>query len=101
LQTNGYFNLPSLSGYSHKPEEYASPEDMANGVKVLALTMAKAVAGVTCERLEESSHPVPKQTPVLFPTISCTALASPSSSLHQACIMTIIHQGLGIKLSSG
>ncbi|KQK05414.1 hypothetical protein BRADI_2g19950v3 [Brachypodium distachyon] len=28
-------------GYSHKPEEYASPEDKANGVKVLALTMAK------------------------------------------------------------
>jgi ureidoglycolate amidohydrolase len=29
------------AGYSHKPEEYASQEDMANGVKVLALTMAK------------------------------------------------------------
>ncbi|TVU49302.1 hypothetical protein EJB05_00610 [Eragrostis curvula] len=31
----------SPMGYSHKPEEYASPEDMANGVKVLALAMAK------------------------------------------------------------
>ena len=30
-----------VAGYSHKPEEYASPEDMTNGVKVLALTMAK------------------------------------------------------------
>ncbi|KDO45907.1 hypothetical protein CISIN_1g0484611mg, partial [Citrus sinensis] len=28
-------------GYSHKPEEYASCEDMENGVKVLALTLAK------------------------------------------------------------
>jgi ureidoglycolate amidohydrolase len=30
-----------VTGYSHKPEEYASPEDMANGVQMLALTMAK------------------------------------------------------------
>ncbi|KAK9179788.1 hypothetical protein WN944_025927 [Citrus x changshan-huyou] len=28
-------------GYSHKPEEYASGQDMENGVKVLALTLAK------------------------------------------------------------
>ncbi|GJM95251.1 hypothetical protein PR202_ga11963 [Eleusine coracana subsp. coracana] len=34
-------NVFSMAGYSHKPEEYASPEDMSNGVKVLALTMAK------------------------------------------------------------
>ncbi|KAI3503260.1 hypothetical protein L1887_31699 [Cichorium endivia] len=27
--------------YSHKPEEYASPDDIANGVKLLALTLAK------------------------------------------------------------
>lgn len=30
-----------IAGYSHKPEEYASIEDIANGVKVLALTLAK------------------------------------------------------------
>ncbi|XP_025808669.1 probable ureidoglycolate hydrolase isoform X1 [Panicum hallii] len=36
-----YSIRPSPFSYSHKPEEYASPEDMANGVKVLALTMAK------------------------------------------------------------
>jgi acetylornithine deacetylase/succinyl-diaminopimelate desuccinylase-like protein len=29
------------AGYSHKPEEYASVQDIANGVKVLALTLAK------------------------------------------------------------
>ena len=29
------------AGYSHKPEEYSSTEDIANGVKVLALTLAK------------------------------------------------------------
>lgn len=28
-------------GYSHKPEEYASIEDIANGVNVLALTLAQ------------------------------------------------------------
>ncbi|XP_012069782.1 ureidoglycolate hydrolase isoform X3 [Jatropha curcas] len=31
----------SPMGYSHKPEEYASIEDIANGVKVLALTLSK------------------------------------------------------------
>lgn len=30
-----------FAGYSHKPEEFASLDDMANGVKVLALTLAK------------------------------------------------------------
>lgn len=29
------------AGYSHKPEEYASIENISNGVKVLALTIAK------------------------------------------------------------
>ncbi|OEL27771.1 putative ureidoglycolate hydrolase [Dichanthelium oligosanthes] len=37
----GMIFIPCYKGYSHKPEEYASPEDMSNGVKVLALTMAK------------------------------------------------------------
>ncbi|KAG2630513.1 ureidoglycolate hydrolase [Panicum virgatum] len=37
----GMIFIPCYKGYSHKPEEYASPEDMTNGVKVLALTMAK------------------------------------------------------------
>ncbi|KAL9408256.1 hypothetical protein AB3S75_046752 [Citrus x aurantiifolia] len=37
----GMIFIPCYKGYSHKPEEYASGEDMENGVKVLALTLAK------------------------------------------------------------
>ncbi|KAJ4744920.1 N-carbamyl-L-amino acid amidohydrolase [Rhynchospora pubera] len=37
----GMIFIPCYKGYSHKPEEYASTEDISNGVKVLALTLAK------------------------------------------------------------
>ncbi|KAL5702041.1 ureidoglycolate amidohydrolase [Ranunculus cassubicifolius] len=37
----GMIFIPCYKGYSHKPEEYASGEDIANGVKVLALALAK------------------------------------------------------------
>ncbi|KAK1287599.1 hypothetical protein QJS10_CPB19g01148 [Acorus calamus] len=37
----GMIFIPCYKGYSHKPEEHASIEDIANGVKVLAVTMAK------------------------------------------------------------
>ncbi|GMJ08329.1 ureidoglycolate amidohydrolase, ARABIDOPSIS THALIANA ALLANTOATE AMIDOHYDROLASE 2 [Hibiscus trionum] len=37
----GMVFIPCYKGYSHKPEEYASPQDIENGVKVLALTLAK------------------------------------------------------------
>uniref|UniRef100_A0A2P2JRP8 N-carbamyl-L-amino acid hydrolase family protein n=1 Tax=Rhizophora mucronata TaxID=61149 RepID=A0A2P2JRP8_RHIMU len=37
----GMLFIPCYKGYSHKPEEYASIEDIANGVRVLALTLAK------------------------------------------------------------
>ncbi|XP_010522490.1 PREDICTED: ureidoglycolate hydrolase [Tarenaya hassleriana] len=37
----GMIFIPCYKGYSHKPEEYAAPEDMANGVKALSLTLAK------------------------------------------------------------
>ncbi|KAG2301914.1 hypothetical protein Bca52824_030565 [Brassica carinata] len=37
----GIIFIPCYKGYSHKPEEYSSPEDMANGVNVLSLTLAK------------------------------------------------------------
>ncbi|OIT22428.1 PREDICTED: ureidoglycolate hydrolase [Nicotiana attenuata] len=33
--------IPCYKGYSHKPEEFSSVGDIANGVKVLALTLAK------------------------------------------------------------
>ena len=38
---SGMIFIPSQNGYSHRPEEYSSPEDIARGAKVLALTMAK------------------------------------------------------------
>ncbi|XP_039130284.1 ureidoglycolate hydrolase [Dioscorea cayenensis subsp. rotundata] len=37
----GMIFIPCYKGYSHKPEEYASIEDIANGVNVLALTLAQ------------------------------------------------------------
>ncbi|XP_015887832.3 ureidoglycolate hydrolase [Ziziphus jujuba] len=37
----GMIFIPCYKGYSHKPEEYASIDNMSNGVKVLALTLAK------------------------------------------------------------
>jgi ureidoglycolate amidohydrolase len=36
--------IPCRNGYSHRPDEYASPEDMANGVLVLAETLAMLAA---------------------------------------------------------
>ncbi|KAL8490982.1 hypothetical protein ACS0TY_022841 [Phlomoides rotata] len=37
----GMIFIPCYKGYSHKPEEFAAPQDVANGVRVLALTLAK------------------------------------------------------------
>lgn len=37
----GMIFIPCYKGYSHKPEEFSSVDDMSNGVKVLALTLAK------------------------------------------------------------
>ncbi|CAN4091191.1 unnamed protein product [Withania somnifera] len=37
----GMIFIPCYEGYSHKPEEFSSVEDIANGVKVLALTLSK------------------------------------------------------------
>ncbi len=36
----GMLFIPCRSGYSHRPDEYASPEDIARGVLVLAETLA-------------------------------------------------------------
>jgi ureidoglycolate amidohydrolase len=33
--------IPCRGGISHRPDEYASPEDIATGTRVLALTLAK------------------------------------------------------------
>lgn len=37
----GMIFIPSRGGYSHRPEEYSSPEEIGNGVTVLALTLAE------------------------------------------------------------
>lgn len=37
----GMIFIPCYKGYSHKPEEYASGKDIENGVKLLAMTLAK------------------------------------------------------------
>ncbi|XP_073134165.1 ureidoglycolate hydrolase isoform X2 [Henckelia pumila] len=37
----GMIFIPCYKGYSHKPEEFAAPVDIANGVRLLALTLAK------------------------------------------------------------
>ncbi|KAI4317966.1 hypothetical protein L6164_025786 [Bauhinia variegata] len=37
----GMIFIPCYKGYSHKPEEFSSIQDISNGVKVLALTLAK------------------------------------------------------------
>jgi len=37
----GMIFIPCYKGYSHRPDEYASIDDISNGVKVLAVTLAK------------------------------------------------------------
>jgi N-carbamoyl-L-amino-acid hydrolase len=36
--------IPCRNGYSHRPDEYASPEDIGRGVVVLAETLATLAA---------------------------------------------------------
>jgi len=36
----GMLFIPCFKGYSHRPDEYASPGDIARGVLVLAETLA-------------------------------------------------------------
>ena len=33
--------IPCYKGYSHRPDEHSDPQQMAAGVRVLALTLAK------------------------------------------------------------
>ena len=40
----GMIFIPSFGGYSHRPEEYSSPEQIARGVAVLAGTLARLAA---------------------------------------------------------
>jgi acetylornithine deacetylase/succinyl-diaminopimelate desuccinylase-like protein len=38
--------IPCRGGYSHRPDEYASPDAIENGTRVLALTLAKLASSV-------------------------------------------------------
>jgi N-carbamoyl-L-amino-acid hydrolase len=41
----GMIFIPCRHGYSHRPEEYSSPEHIAAGVQVLALSLARLAGG--------------------------------------------------------
>jgi ureidoglycolate amidohydrolase len=44
IAPTGMLFIPCRNGYSHRPDEYAAPEDVARGVLVLAETLAKLSA---------------------------------------------------------
>jgi ureidoglycolate amidohydrolase len=50
----GMIFIPCRGGYSHRPDEFASEQDIQNGVEVLALTMAKLSGGVWPEAVADS-----------------------------------------------
>lgn len=45
IAPTGMIFIPCRHGYSHRPDEFASPEDIERGVRVLALTMARLAGG--------------------------------------------------------
>lgn len=40
IAPTGMIFIPCRGGWSHRPDEFASPEDIERGVRVLAMTMA-------------------------------------------------------------
>lgn len=48
----GMLFIPCYKGYSHRPDEFASPQQMQIGVQVLALTLAK-LSGASEPELQE------------------------------------------------
>jgi ureidoglycolate amidohydrolase len=46
IAPTGMIFIPCRGGWSHRPDEFASEQDIENGVGVLALTMAKLSGGV-------------------------------------------------------
>jgi acetylornithine deacetylase/succinyl-diaminopimelate desuccinylase-like protein len=44
--------IPCRGGWSHRPDEFASERDIANGVGVLALTMARLSGGTFSGKTE-------------------------------------------------
>lgn len=45
IAPTGMIFIPCYRGYSHRPDEFASPRDIANGVSVLAHVMAELSGG--------------------------------------------------------
>lgn len=45
IAPTGMIFIPCKNGWSHRPDEYSSPKDIANGAAVLALTMAQLSGG--------------------------------------------------------
>lgn len=43
--------IPCRNGWSHRPDEFASPENIERGVKALAISLAK-LAGQSADRTE-------------------------------------------------
>ncbi len=41
IAPTGMIFIPCYNGYSHRPDEYASPENIACGVRVLAHSLAQ------------------------------------------------------------
>jgi len=44
IAPTGMLFIPCRNGYSHRPDEYAAPEDIARGALVLAEALAKLSA---------------------------------------------------------
>lgn len=44
--------VPCHNGWSHRPDEHATPEDIERGVRVLALTLARLAGAASGEHSE-------------------------------------------------
>ena len=52
IAPTGMIFIPCRNGWSHRPDEFASPADIARGVEVLALALARLAGGAAELRAE-------------------------------------------------
>lgn len=45
IAPTGMVFIPCRNGWSHRPDEFASPSDIARGIEVLALALAQLAGG--------------------------------------------------------
>jgi acetylornithine deacetylase/succinyl-diaminopimelate desuccinylase-like protein len=45
IAPTGMIFIPCKGGISHRPEEYSEPEAIADGIEVLAMTLARLASG--------------------------------------------------------